>query len=252
MSLSELIKLISQLPHEEILVFLYFTIKSTFFYKILRFKGSRKVAPLVSVILGLFSVLIDHYLQGDYLWHLNLYFIKGVIRLPPFYLIYIASDLVSSVCLTLYIRASKLPEFRVLAYEIGRLILLPVIFTTMTTTFWQRSYSDSLITNFNDLQCLKCHLERGLAKYYFERGDFPTTETALYEAVQLKKNPINNTDLVIQVDGEKFMGINDAMGNELISLLDFAGIGIYKNSPEDFFDILELSCKHLCPDKGGV
>jgi len=230
----------------EIIVFLYFSCKSWFLSRIFR-DSQIRTHFLVSLTITAAALLINSQIQAEYARYLDMSYVKGAIRLPPFTLLFILADFISTVVLLLLITARagtsffKLPVTRILM-DILRLVMIYVIFILIVSRLWVKEVDRNLNWNF---ECFKSQMAIDIAVFYYQNGRLPNR---LDEFSQFTTNPINNSDLVFTDGSTLSIYISDQMGNKIIEgYKDLIGLD---TDPLSFFTVYRIFNKTLC--SGGL
>lgn len=223
----------------EILVFLYFSIKNYIIYDRLRLFKQRRNTLLASIAIGIGSSLLNRFITLQYDNHTNLSFIKGTIELPPFALLLILADIVTTLFIAFILWSKKIniSSFPKIIYEITRIFILYVVFTSLVISFWQKSYSEKLLNA--DYLCFKYTLVKDLATYYCQNNQFPEK---LEQATALTVNPINNSSLTSQdADNVLHYVVKDQKNNIILEgYKDFPGIYDCGNNPVEYMKSIQI------------
>jgi hypothetical protein len=236
----------------EAFIFIYFSVKNYFFYRLIKISKSKSSSLIFSIIVALLTLFVNNLLTNNYQEHLDLSYVKGAIDLPPFLLLYIASDLVVSIILIIFNFYYNVPMFREKAFsiEIIRLFLLHVVFFSFVTHYWSVSFNAKYL-NTDDLYiCFRTRVQYDLASYYLENQKFPAQ---IGEATQFTTNPLNKSKLLIELfdEDQSLISVKDEMGNQILSSTDFLGMNLYYKEParhDDYLRLLNYPIEAYCPN----
>lgn len=227
----------------------YFTSKDLLLSKLVS-KNQFKLNPIASIFLTIVGLFINSKLDQSYVRYLHLSSIKGSIELPPFILICIAADIISSI-LIIAIAFYKFHvdyfrnKYAYLILDIGRLIIIYFVFSFIVSWFWSNQIIEKE-TSW-DSQCYKYQLSIDLATYYLKNGSMPGQ---LSDFTQEIINPINKSPLVYKPGTTICTQISDERGNILVEgYKKLLGIKIYKTEPMKFFKLYEVHNDILCGGK---
>ena len=233
------------------LVFIYFIAKDFILSKInigaKKTSTNHVISITVSIFISLLALYINANLMDDYSRALNSGYIKGAVTLPPFTLLFILSDIISTI-ITILIIIGKLginylkdPTIKVL-FEFIRLMLLGGLFMMITSHLSLNQVIEKQ-SGF-DYLCFKNQLIIDAAVFYYKNDRNPES---LEDFTTIRVNPINKSPLIFVKKNGNSIYINDEAGNKIIEgLKDIQGLETYKNSPKYFFTIFNIDNKHLC------
>lgn len=229
----------------EIIVFLYFTFKNILLSKILKITPL-KIHPIVSIAITIIALFINNQLVTDYAKYLSMSPVIGAVKLPPFTLLFLIADFISSIAILLLISIRIGVSFFSMPYagsfvEFGRLLLLSATFSIIISQFWLVELSKQ--TNWN-YHCFKNQLIIDIAVYYYHNHKLPGR---LEEFTQYKINPVNDAYLLYSGDNSMNIVISDGKGNKLVEgYKDFIGLISNTDNPPNFFKLLRIENKDLC------
>jgi hypothetical protein len=223
----------------DLLVFFYFSIKNYIIYDRFKLFKQNRYVILSSIAVGIGSFLLNYFITKSYKFNLELSFIKGAIELPPFGILLILADVISTVFVILALRSNKIEllSFPKFAFEAARLVILYTVFTSLTIFFWQKSVENKLLNT--DYICFKYKLANDLATYYCDNGKFPER---LDQATTILVNPINNSKLVSD-QGESTISyaVKDQMNNVIVEgHKDFIGISSCSSENKDYLKSIQI------------
>ena len=232
-------------PVESILSFCYFSIKNFIYYRWLKIID-RQYASIIAVVVTAASLGLDIYLQFQYDQSLRGGPLIGWIRLPPFWVIYIASDFMTSLLLAFVVRRVDVVFAKRIVFEVGRVMLMFLFFTTFLSELWLSALAPEKVLSF---WCLQAVTERDISYYYFDHGDFPSTNSEALGALTVKRNETTRSDLVAHFTEEgRFEGIYDTLGNRIVDRTMFIGISLYRENPNEYYQQIEISTRFSCPE----
>jgi len=194
-----------------VILFAYFSIKSFFYNRRLGIT-STKWDTLISLLLTIFGLVFHQLLLVDYQSTQALAFIKGVTILPPFHLLLILADVISSVLLLILLRSyAHLRHY--IAAELFRILSLSTVFFMLVMYFSsQYDYVGAMV----DYTCLRYTLQYQLAEYYFKNHTLPTR---LSQFTGYENNPVNGSRLIYDLRESSGLGpavlITDEAGNTI-------------------------------------
>lgn len=229
----------------EIVVFLYFIFKDRVLSKIFK-EAQVKNHPLINLAIAIAALFFNNQLQTDYARYLNLSYIKGAIQLPPFTLLFLLADFISSVGILflMFFRTRttffKSPFARTFM-DVFRLIAVYVVFTTVISGLWLIKERKNM--NWNYL-CFEKQIAIDLAVFYYRNNRLPEK---LEEFTSYKINPSNNSALIYTPGSILAITITDQKGNKIVEgYKDINTLNIYKNDPPGFFTSFRILNKSIC------
>lgn len=229
----------------EIIAFIYFSLKNYLLYKYLKLFKNTKLNHIISLTVSISYLFLERHLTAEYGRYLDFTFIKGAIELPPFIILLIAGDIISTLIVIFIIKKQGISESSLarIFYEFGRFIILFASFYYLVSTFWFSSFNKKL-ANF-DYTCFKFSLAKDLAVYYLAHGVFPKD---LKTATKYTINPVNNAPLISFNEKDVLSyKVVDSKGNIIIEgYKDYIGIAISRDRPEEYLKGLEIMTDNLC------
>lgn len=225
--------------------FIYFNSKDFLLRKIFKAKSPR-LHPAYTLILSIIALYVNTQLHNSYQEYLGMSYIKGSISLPPFTLIFIGADFISSVLLVfiVYVRLRVEPiqlKFVKIFMDIMRFFFLYAAFTSIVSHIWLQQLTSQANFNYN---CFKEQLVIDAAVYYYRHSGVMPEKLADFTEVSV--NPFNNSPLIYKKIQGANIEITDKAGNRLIDITNFIGIGVYKAHPEEFFTLHHINNKNIC------
>ena len=226
------------------IVFLYFSFKNVVFSKL--FRGIKlNVHPLVTIVLAISALFVNSLLLQDYNQYLTMSVVRGAIQLPPFTLLFLIADFLSSMLLLgLAIKMGKSlnnnPNSRTFI-DIFRLICISIVFTTIASNLWEGEIKKQINWNY---ECFKNQLTVDLAAYYYRNQLLPKS---IEDFTKLIINPINNSELIYSQGDTLTVSISDKSGNKIVEgYKDLLGIKSSLDNPSSFFSKFKIINDTLC------
>jgi hypothetical protein len=230
-----------------IVIIVYFSVKDFLLSKLFKEKQP-KSHPGVILVMTVAALVINNLLLADYNRYLDMGYIKGAIQLPPFPLLFILADFISSAGLLLMISvklgfsAFRKPGMRLLT-DVLRLVFIYVVFLDVTLHFYIKETSKQMET-FWTYPCFKDQVAIDLAVYYYKNGAIPSK---LDDFTNFKENPVNKSPLIYTPGSQLTTTIIDGKDNKiLVGYKDLMGLEMYKSDPPSFFTTLRISNKTMC------
>ncbi len=227
------------------ILIVYFSSKDYLLHKIFNarhFKVSHKFTILIGIatyVLGI--VLLNHFDDTQQLTS-----VAGAIKLPPFAVLFIMSDAVSSVFIiwVMFMKGTLSKNEATNYYktfEILRFLAIYSVFILLVNFIWIKQTDKIGISSLN---CLKAQLAIDFADYYFTKGQYPTT---LQEFTTITINPINNAEILYELKLGKDPFISDTYNNDLTeSQVHLIEQYVNENRQSDYYDIFYLSNEIAC------
>ena len=224
-------------------LFCYFFLKSFLFYH--RFKVfSSKDNLFVSFLVGSGAFLLNRLLVENYKKVLFQTPVKGAIEIPHFIFLFILADIISTFLLVVLPAFRKGVKMSREVFEIGRLIMVFVIFGMLTNYYWMRSYEKIFFDPEQNYQCFKHRLLYDLAYFKLHNTYFPE---GLSDFTQETINPLNNSFLIYTINENGRVFVKDTEGNDIInSSRDLIGIKTGLTNPDSYLNIIKTGLESYC------
>ncbi len=230
-----------------IITAVYFSFKDSILSRL--FKNSvTKLHPFFSLLMAGAGIYVNFQLQDSYSYYLRLTVVKGAIVLPPFILLFIIADFVTSLLLLLWARVQAGKNFFSYKYariilDLIRFLLIYVVFSTVLFGIWVKQFEKQANWRFT---CLKEQVAIDFATYYFRNRAYPQK---LEEFSSYSVNPINNSPFVYTSGTQLSATVRDEAGNVIMTGTDLLGMELYTNDPQKFFEQRRSMRDVICPGK---
>lgn len=193
----------------------YFSGKDYLLHKIFNARHF-KISHTFTILIGIASYVLGLISLTNFDDMQQLTSVAGAIKLPPFAVLFMMADAVSSgFVIWVMLMQGGLPRNQASSnykiFEILRIIAIYPVFILLVNLIWIKQTDKIGIFSVN---CLKAQLAIDFANYYFTNGQYPTT---LQEFTTITINPINNAEILYELKLGKRPYISDTYNNDLTS-----------------------------------